>query len=130
MSSIAQETHLYESMNHFDQLPEFDKELKKLGSKYPSLYDDLKKFEIVLATYPTGVGKNFSIIHSSETIKVVKARLACKSLKDRSIRVIYAYHEKEITFIYIELYFKGDKENENRERVKEYIKEHTTGSTS
>jgi hypothetical protein len=38
MSSIVEETYLYESMNHFDQLPEFDKELKKLGSKYPSLY--------------------------------------------------------------------------------------------
>src|ERR1035437_3078239 len=101
MSSIVQEAHQYESMSRFDQLPEFYKELKKLGSKYPSLYDDLKKFEAVLATYPTGVVKNFSIIHSSETMKVVKARLACKSLKDRSIRVIYAYHEKEITFIYI-----------------------------
>ena len=109
-------------MSLSNQLPEFQKELKKLGRKYPSLYDDIKKFEVILATCPTGIGKNFSIIHSSDIIKVVKARLACKSLRDRSIRIIYAYHEQEITFMYIELYFKGDKENEDYERVKEYIK--------
>ena len=56
----------------------------------------------------------------------MKARLACKSLRDRSIRVIYAYHNDTVTFVYIELYFKGDKKNEDRERVREYIKIQTT----
>jgi len=111
-------------MKRFDRLPEFEKELKKLGTKYPSLSQDIEKFQVILNAYPTGVGKNFEIIHSSDTMKVVKARLACKSLKDRSIRVIYAYHGNEVTFVYIELYFKGDKANEDYERVRDYIKEH------
>lgn len=109
-------------MSNFNQLPEFQKEIKRLGSKYPSLCDDLKKFETILSAHPTGIGKNFEIIHNFENIKVVKARLACRSLRDRSIRVIYAYHKKQITFMYIEMYFKGDKANEDYERVKEYIK--------
>ncbi len=114
--------HQYESMSHFNQLPEFQKELKRLGSKYPSLCDDLKNFEILISEYPTGIGKNFEIVHSSEIVKIVKARLACKSLKARSIRIIYAYHKNTITFVYIELYFKGDKANEDRVRIAQYLK--------
>jgi len=120
-SSIVQKIHRYGSMKRFDRLPEFEKELKKLGNKYPSLSEDLEKFQVILGAYPTGIGKNFKIIHSSDTLKVVKARLACKSLRDRSIRVIYAYHGDAVTFVYIELYFKGDKENEDYDRVKKYI---------
>lgn len=109
-------------MSRFEQLPEFEKELKRLGKRYPSLYDDLDKFEKVVSAYPTGIGKNFTIIHYAETVKIIKARLACKSLKDRSIRVIYAYRGDIVTFVYIEMYFKGDKGNEDRERVQNYLK--------
>lgn len=122
MSSIVRRRLQSENMSHFEQLPEFEKEVKRLGDKYPSLFDDLKKFEKLLDVYPTGTGKNFTIIHYTEAIKVVKARLACKSLKARSIRIIYAYHNSTITFVYLELYYKGDKENEDRERIKEYLK--------
>ncbi len=110
------------SKKHFGQLPEFEKELKKLSKKYPSLRQDLDDLEEVLRVLPTGSGKNFTIIHSFEKVKLVKTRLACKSLKDRSMRVIYAYHENTVTFVYIELYFKGNKANEDRERVLEYLK--------
>lgn len=108
-------------MSHFDSFPEFEKEKKKLAKKYRSIPDDLKDFEEILLNVPTGIGKNFTIIHSEDNLQVVKARLACRSLRDRSLRVIYAYHEKQITFMYIELYFKGNKENEDRERVQQYI---------
>lgn len=109
-------------MSHFDQLPEFKKEFFKLSKKYRSLEEDLKKFERVVETNPTGIGKNFVILHCSEKVKIVKTRLACKSLQGRSLRVIYAYHNDRVTFVYIELYFKGDKENEDRERIKDYLK--------
>ncbi len=109
-------------MSHFKQLPEFEKDFSKLSKKYHSLSEDLRKFERLIKINPTGVGKNFTIIHSSLEVKIIKARLACKSLRDRSIRIIYAYHENILTFVHIEIYFKGDKENEDTERVKEYIK--------
>jgi hypothetical protein len=103
-------------------LPEFEKEYKRLENKYPSLSDDILKFEKLLCNYPTGIGKNFDIIHSSDKVKIIKARLACKSLKNRSIRVIYAYHGAIVTFVYLEIYFKGDKENEDRGRIAEYLR--------
>lgn len=108
-------------MNRFNQLPEFEKEFTKLSQKFQSLVEDLKKFEKLISLSPTGKGKNFSIIHSSEKCKVVKARLACKSLRNRSMRIIYAYHDDTVTFVYIEIYFKGDKENEDRDRIKKYL---------
>ena len=109
-------------MNHSDQLPEFEKEFSKLSKKYPSLFEDFKKFERLVGINPTGSGKNFTIIHCSPKCNIVKARLACKSLRDRSMRVIYAYHNDTLTFVYIELYFKGGKENEDKERIVKYIK--------
>lgn len=109
-------------MSRFSQLPEFEKELKRLSKKFRTLRQDLDELEGVLRSLPTGGGKNFTIIHHSENVKLVKVRLACQSLRDRSMRVIYAYHNETITFVYIEIHFKGEKENEDRERIKEYLK--------
>jgi mRNA-degrading endonuclease RelE of RelBE toxin-antitoxin system len=108
-------------MSLFNQLPEFEKEFFKLSKKYPSLTEDLRKFEKLVGINPIGMGKNFTTIHHSEKVKIVKTRLSCKSLRDRSIRMIYAYHDDTITFVYIEIYFKGEKENEDRDRIKEYL---------
>ncbi len=109
-------------MSHFERLPEFEREFKKLVKKYRSLPNDIKDLEEVLEASPTGMGKNFTIIHSTESVKIVKARLACESLSDRSVRIIYAYHDYAIEFMYIEIYFKGNKENEDRTRIEEYLK--------
>ncbi len=45
------------------------------------------------------------------------------NLKRSTLRLTYAYHEDENKIYFIEIYFKGDKENEDRERIKEYLKE-------
>lgn len=109
-------------MSNFNALAEFDKEFKRLFKKYKTLDDDFEKFKKVLLTTPTGVGKNFVIIHSSSIIKIVKARMACRALRDRSLRIIYAYHVAASKVEFIEIYFKGEKENEDRDRIKEYLK--------
>ena len=109
-------------MGSFDLLPEFGKEFKRLLKKYRTLDDDLRKFKMVLVNYPTGVGKNFTIIHSTEDLKIVKARMACRALRERSLRIIYSYFEEDRRIEFIEIYFKGDKENEDRKRIKEYLK--------
>ena len=110
-------------MMNFDATPEFKKEFKRLFKKYKTLDDDLEKFQKVLSATPTGIGKNFIIIHASSEIKLVKAHLACRALRNNHLlRVIYAYFEQEQKIEFIELYFKGDKENEDRERIKEYLK--------
>ena len=82
---------------------------------------DIGDIKPILLSCPTGIGKNFTIIHSSKDIKIIKVRIHCESLRARTIRLIYAYRENKVEFMYIELYFKGKKENENRERVKRYL---------
>jgi len=54
-------------------------------------------------------------------IAIVKARMVCLALRDRSLRVIYSYFEQEQRIEFIKIYYKGDKENENRERIKVYL---------
>ena len=109
-------------MNDFNELAEFEKEFKRLFKKHKTLNDDFDKFKQVILVTPTGIGKNFVIIHSLQNVKIVKARMACRALRDRSLRVIYSYYEQEQKIEFIEIYFKGEKENENRERIKEYLK--------
>lgn len=106
---------------HFNELPEFQKELKRLGKKYKSLSDDLQEFCNVVSAVPLGNSKHFNIITQTEVVCIVKARLFCKYLKGSSLRIVYAYFELEHRIELIELYFKGEKENEDRERVSDLL---------
>jgi len=107
---------------NFNELPEFQKEFKRLGKKYKSLPDDLQQFRNVVSVIPLGNSKHFNIITQTETFYILKARLFCKYLKGSSLRIVYSYFEQEQRIEFIELYFKGNKENEDRERIKEYLK--------
>lgn len=107
---------------NFDEHPDFGKEFARLAKKYRSLPDDIEEFKKVLIARPLGAGKHFNIITKTEALAVVKARLFCRHLKGRSLRIVYAYHEVASRFEFIEIYFKGEKENEDRERIKEYLK--------
>lgn len=112
---------------NFKNTAEFQKDFKKLSKKFRSLDEDLFEFKKVLNESPLGIGKHFNIITKTDSAYIVKARFFCKSLKKKNLRIIYAYinaHHiiKMIGIEFIELYFKGDKENEDRERIKEYLK--------
>ena len=109
---------------NFDALPEFQKELKRLAKKYRSLPEDLQEFCNVVSVIPLGNSKHFNIIAQTNVLYIVKSRLFCRYLKGSSLRIIYAYSEQGHQFEFIELYFKGDKENEDRERIKEYLNNH------
>lgn len=105
----------------FNELLEFSKEFKRLAKKYRSLPDDLKEFKRVIAVVPLGNSKHFNVITKNEQCAVVKARLFCRYLKGSSLRVIYAFYRDSSKVDFIEIYFKGDKENEDRERIKKYL---------
>lgn len=122
MFSTVRRRLLLGNMNHFNATLEFRKEFKRLFKKYKTLDDDIEKFKEILLSSPTGIGNNFTIISFSPSIKIVKARMACRTLRNRSLRIIYAYFVQEQRIEFIELYFKGDEENEDRERIKEYLK--------
>ena len=106
----------------YNELPEFSKEFKRFSKKYKSLVDDLKEFKRVIDVAPLGNSKHFNVITRNEQCVIVKARLFCRYLKGSSLRVVYAFHCQNCKIDFIEIYFKGEKENEDRDRIKEYLK--------
>jgi len=110
-------------------VPEFEREFKKLSKRFPSLEEDFDTF----VKYPLNLfhSKNINnnifvnipgLCSSIPFYKVKK--FACKSLKGRGaksgIRLIYCYLEINETVVFIEIYFKGDKENKDRKRIEKY----------
>jgi mRNA-degrading endonuclease RelE of RelBE toxin-antitoxin system len=108
---------------NFNELPEFSKEFKRLSKKYRSLVSDLEEFRRIICVMPLGNSKHFNLIAKNGQCAVIRARLFCRCLKGSSLlRIIYAFHYGSLKVEFIEIYFKGEKENEGRERVKEYLK--------
>lgn len=103
---------------NFKQGAEFQKDFKRLSKKFKSLDSDLLEFKKVLNEAPLGIGKHFNVITKKDSLYIIKARFFCKSLKKKDLRIIYA-HSNDIEFI--EIYFKAEKENEDRERIKKYL---------
>jgi hypothetical protein len=62
-----------------------------------------------------------------EIIIIKRRRIACRSLKTlggySGLRLIYCYRKESEEIVLIELYFKGDKENEDRERILKWCEE-------
>ncbi len=106
----------------FNELPEFSKEYKRYLKKHRTLDGDFLNFKKIILSVPCGVSKHFNIITILNDIKIIKARFFCRVLKGSSLRIVYAYHKNTESVNFIEMYFKGEKENEDRERIKEYLK--------
>ena len=106
--------------------------MRKLLRRFRTLEDDLEIFintEVNLYHKLRYDNKGIFPIASLriETPKIYKAKkFACRSLKGKGvhsgIRVIYAYFGKEDRIELIEIYYKGDKENEDRARILKYYK--------
>ena len=106
----------------FIEQPEFVREYARLRKRFLSLNDDFEKFKKVLTELPQGTGgKHWNALHNLEQVSVFKTRLACSYLRKSSLRVIYFYISVEARIEFIEIYFKGDKENEDRKRIKDYL---------
>jgi len=108
---------------NFDELTEFQKDLKVLLKKYRTLNDDLAVVKKVLEIFPDERAPfSFRINNTGfETCIIKIKKIACKALKGRGVnsglRLIYAYFETEQKITCIELYHKNDKENEDRQRI-------------
>ena len=98
---------------------------KKNGSVLPGNIDHFPtisgSFGTLFPLSRLGTGNILPLSHRTKILHIVKARLFCRYLKGSSLRVIYSYFEQEQRIEFIEIYFKGDKENEDRHRVKEYL---------
>lgn len=117
--------------NDIKRLPEFERDLKRL-KRFKTLEEDLEMFEKTqLNIYHKQKIDNEGIVPISnldiDYPAIYKAKkFACKSLKGKGvrsgIRVIYAYYEEEDVIELIEIYYKGDKNNEDRSRILKYYK--------
>ena len=105
----------------FNETEEFSKDFKRLSKKYKSLPDDLLEFKKVITSLPLGSGKHFVILRNLEQVKIIKARFFCKYLRGASLRITYAYREPVKTIDFIELYFKGEQQNEDKNRIKHFL---------
>jgi hypothetical protein len=109
------------------RIPVFDKDIKKLSKRFPTLEEDLVTFiNTELNLYHKLEIDNKGVFQipglGFESPKVYKGKkFACRSLKGKGvqsgIRVIYAYFEPEDRIELIEIYYKGDKENEEKQRI-------------
>ena len=109
------------------RLSGFERDLKRLSKRFRTIEEDLDVF----------IRKELNLYHKLhidnrgifpipnlgiENLIIYKAKkFACRSLKGKGaqsgIRIIYAYLEKQDKIELVEIYYKGDKENEDRQRV-------------
>jgi mRNA-degrading endonuclease RelE of RelBE toxin-antitoxin system len=114
------------------RLPEFEKDISRLSKRFRTIEDDLKIFiEKQVYLYHKLSVDNRGIFQISdlpiENPKIYKAKkFACRSLKGKGvhsgIRVVYAYFEEEDKIELLEIYYKGDKGNEDRDRILRHYK--------
>ena len=108
-------------------LAPFEKDLKRLSKRFRTIEEDLRVFiETALYLYHKLNCDNNGIFHVPglrfNTPRIYKAKkFACRALKgsgaNSGIRVIYSYDEAQDKIELIEIYFKGDKENEDKQRI-------------
>ena len=121
--------------NEFVELPEYTRDLKKLSKKFKTLPEDLETFQNVqLKLYHKlnidngGIFRISNLGISYPYIFKVK-KFACRTLKGKGnqsgIRIIYAYFPNEDKIQLIEIYYKGEKENEDRQRIHKYYPKDT-----
>ena len=106
---------------NFKEINEFSREFKKLLKKYKTLKQDLDNFKKSVLAVDFLKNKNFDDIYSDERMKIIKARFFCRYLRGKTLRIIYSLCEEKEEIEFVEIYFKGNKANEDRERIKQYI---------
>lgn len=111
----------------FDELAEYQRDLKILLKKYRTLNDDLSVVKKVLEIFPDERPPfSFQIDGSGVENCIIKVKkIACKALKGRGVnsglRLVYAWFRDEQKITFIELYHKSNKEKEDRQRILDHF---------
>ena len=120
---------------NYCSIPEFEKDFKKLEKRYRTLSDDFEnmKKNLLEVHYIKGAPLPPNTIVDiegmcGENYKSKKVRkFACKSLRNlgnrSGIRVIFVLEPDDLKITFIEMYFKGDKENEDKDRLREFLRQ-------
>lgn len=115
------------------ETPEFRKDLNRLRRRFKTLEDDLetaKRNAIELRhIHDCDNRATFAIPGlCAENVEVYKVKkFACRALKGRGvksgIRVIYAFEKRTRRVTFIEMYFKGNQEVEDRGRIQDCLQD-------
>lgn len=114
-------------MISFEEIEPFKKDLKTLLKKYKTVNDDLEVVKKVLEILPDARPPfSFRIDNLGIESCVIKVKkIACKSLKGKGVnsglRLVYAYFTDHQVIVFIEIYHKNYKENEDRDRITNYM---------
>jgi mRNA-degrading endonuclease YafQ of YafQ-DinJ toxin-antitoxin module len=111
----------------FDTLAEFDKDFKRLLKKYRTLERDIASVKKVLEIRPDARHSfSFQIDGLGISTCIIKIKkISSDSFKgcgvNSGFRLIYAYFESEQRIVFIELYHKNERANEDRHRILKYF---------
>jgi hypothetical protein len=122
---------------NFDQVPEFQKELKRLSKKWRSLPSDIKAAEkdiTPLYVEQEGVDiqrlreaffggfKAAVLTTAGDDVEVIKMRLDVADLgRNNKVRIVFIAVRSQNTITFIELYAKNEKNREDQGRIKKYL---------
>jgi hypothetical protein len=128
MESSKEEEATEPDKPEIEHMPEFDKCMHHLR-KFKTIGEDLERFEkALLANYPDlePWGLNVCVVQGVSGIEYEKAYIAkkfkCVYLNSfQLIRLTYTCDPGNNKIIFIEIYFKGDKEIEDKELIKKYL---------
>ena len=119
-------------MINYKTLPEFDKDFKALLKRYRTLESDFETFKkYTIETFyekntPTTAFVPVEGFCGENYVSNKVRKFACKSLPGRGsqsgIRIIFVWQETLRLVTFIEIYFKGDKSEEDRERLGNFVK--------
>jgi len=115
----------------YKESPEFRKDLDRLLKRFRTLESDLEKAKTNAIELFHDLGlDNRSVFeipgYSHGELKFYKLKkFACRALKGKGvksgIRIIYSFCTKTTTIEFIEIYYKGDKVNEDDGRIRRYV---------
>ena len=119
-------------MINYKTLPEFDKDFKALLKRYRTLESDFETFKkYTIETFyeqktPTTAFVPVEGFCSEDYVSNKVRKFACKALPGRGnqsgIRIIFVWQETLRLATFVEIYFKGDKPEEDRERLGDFVK--------
>lgn len=96
----------------------FQKELKKLTKRYRTLPEDLKILENLISKFPDGSdSRHCHVLKEDGRIRICKRRMMCRAVKGSEFRIVYFHDGDAAELLHLEIFFKGDKANEDRQRI-------------
>ena len=119
----------------YDETDEFAQDVKKLLKRFRSLREDLEVAKRnAIEIYHCKNLDNRSVFRipglgSGDVLPYKVKKFACKALKGKGnrsgMRVIYAYLVKIQKVVFLEMYYKADQANENRQRITDFLRKLT-----